>query len=113
MLGTRIAILRQKAGLSQAALAARLHISPSALGMYEQGRREPSLEILVALADELGVSTDVLLDHAPTERAPRRVEESFPVRLSPTAAVDYCREHFNLASRDELAVLCLALLMQP
>ena len=61
MLGFRIAMLRREQGLSQAELARRLHISASAVGMYEQGRREPSLDLVVALAKELGVSTDFLL----------------------------------------------------
>ena len=65
MLGTRIASLRQSKGISQAELARRLHISPSAVGMYEQGRREPSVEILIALSQELGVSLDYLLSGRP------------------------------------------------
>ena len=40
MLGIRIAALRREAGMSQAQLAAQLGISPSAMGMYEQGRRD-------------------------------------------------------------------------
>lgn len=65
MLGTRIASLRQGRGLSQAALAERLHISSSAVGMYEQGRREPSVDTLVALAQIFGVSLDYLLSGQP------------------------------------------------
>ena len=65
MLGSRIASLRQSKGLSQAELARRLHISPSAVGMYEQGRREPSVEILIALSQELGVTLDYLLSGRP------------------------------------------------
>lgn len=61
MLGERIASLRARLGWSQAELARRLHISPSAVGMYEQGRREPSVEMLVALSRVLGVSMDFLL----------------------------------------------------
>lgn len=61
MLGARIAALRREAGLSQAALAERLQISPSAVGMYEQGRREPPAQTIVALARALGVTTDFLL----------------------------------------------------
>ena len=61
MLGPRIAALRRSAGLSQGELAQRLQISPSAVGMYEQGRREPSLGLLVRLAQELGATTDYLL----------------------------------------------------
>lgn len=61
MLGARIASLRQGFGMSQAELAKRLHISPSAVGMYEQGRREPSVQILIALSKVFGVSLDYLL----------------------------------------------------
>lgn len=65
MLGTRIASLRRGSGLSQAELARRLHISASAMGMYEQGRREPSVDILVAIAQEFGVTLDYLLSGHP------------------------------------------------
>ena len=65
MLGSRIAFLRQSKGISQAELARKLHISTSAVGMYEQGRREPSVEILIALSQELGVSLDYLLSGKP------------------------------------------------
>ena len=41
MFGARMATLRRAAGISQAQLAERLGVSPSAIGMYEQGRREP------------------------------------------------------------------------
>lgn len=61
MLGMRIAMLRIRAGMSQSALAKQLHISPSTVGSYEQGRREPSCAMLVALSDALGVTTDYLL----------------------------------------------------
>lgn len=61
MLGLRIALLRVEKGWSQAELARRIGVSPSAVGMYEQGRREPSLTLLVCLAQVLCVSTDYLL----------------------------------------------------
>ncbi len=61
MLGQRISALRRRAGLSQAELARRLQISASTMGMYEQGRREPSVDTLVAIAEQLQVSTDLLL----------------------------------------------------
>ena len=61
MLGIRIAILRISKGWSQAELARRIGVSASAVGMYEQGRREPSLDLLVRLAREFGVTTDYLL----------------------------------------------------
>ena len=58
MLGARIAALRREAGLSQTELAQKLGISASAVGMYEQSRREPSVQMLLRLADEFGVSVD-------------------------------------------------------
>lgn len=67
MLGARIASLRRKEGWSQSELARRLQISASAVGMYEQGRREPSADTLVALARTFGVSTDYLLTGRPLD----------------------------------------------
>lgn len=68
-LGKRMARLRHKAGLSQAALANRLGISASAIGMYEQGRREPPLDMLVSMSAIFGVTTDYLLTgHIRTNR---------------------------------------------
>ena len=61
MLGIRIAILRISKCWSQAELARRIGVSTSAVGMYEQGRREPSLGLLVRLAQELDATTDYLL----------------------------------------------------
>ena len=61
MLSTRIAILRISKGWSQAELAQRIGVSASAIGMYEQCRREPSLDLVVRLARLFGVTTDYLL----------------------------------------------------
>lgn len=61
MIGKRISALRKAKGMSQAGLANKLNISASTVGMYEQGRRTPSLDMLVSLALVLGVSTDFLL----------------------------------------------------
>ena len=61
MMGVRIAMLRKSIGMSQAELAHQLHISPSTLGSYEQGRREPSCAMLVSLSKVLHVSLDYLL----------------------------------------------------
>ena len=36
-------------------------MSPSTIGMYEQGRREPSIDNLVSLSREFGVTIDYLV----------------------------------------------------
>ena len=61
MLGIRIAVLRISKGWSQAELGRQLGVSASAIGLYEQGRREPSLDLLVRMARLFGVTTDYLL----------------------------------------------------
>ena len=61
IMGERIAKLRRSIGLSQATLAKMLGLSTSTIAMYEQGRREPSVSIIIALADTLGVTIDYLL----------------------------------------------------
>ena len=61
MFGTRIAMLRKSRGMSQLELAKQLGVSASAVGMYEQGRREPPCQIIVALARLFDVSADFLL----------------------------------------------------
>lgn len=107
MLGARIAALRLNAGLSQADLAAMINVSPSTIGMYEQGRREPSPGILVCLAKALGVTADYLLD----------MEQTYPdIRLMETSAYSK-REAIpfsllcspaKMLTREELAVLYIA-----
>lgn len=61
MFGIRLCYLRCHAGLTQTELGKRLGLSGSALGMYEQGRRTPSLSIIIALSKEFHVSTHFLL----------------------------------------------------
>ena len=73
MLGARVAALRRQAGMSQAELANRLAVSASAVGMYEQGRREPSMDRIVALSRLFGVSADYLLTGELLTQADRAV----------------------------------------
>lgn len=52
---------QEKAGMSQLQLAQKLNVSPSTIGMYEQGRRIPALDILIKMANLFGVSLDYLI----------------------------------------------------
>lgn len=111
MLGARIAALRRGKGLSQAQLANRLRISPSAVGMYEQGRREPSVELLVAMAGEFQVSTDFLLTGKPASQDSTDMEQLLQQRLA--AAQEKLQRRAGPLSGQELAVLLSAMLMEP
>lgn len=112
MLGARIAALRKAAGWSQMELAGRLQISPSAVGMYEQGRREPSADTLVALARALGVSVDYLLTGAPEEQEAAFLEDMLRDRIT-SADRRQDQRPCRPFSRQELAVLFAAMLMEP
>jgi transcriptional regulator with XRE-family HTH domain len=56
---------RLSMGLSQQALARRMGVRASHIGYLEQGRRRPSLTLLKALADTLGINKErlFLLSH--------------------------------------------------
>ena len=68
--GHRLKHLRGRAGLTLAELGRRVGRSPSALSMLENGRAEPKLSLLSALAAELGCELpDLLSGEPPTRRA--------------------------------------------
>lgn len=61
MLSRRIRMLRKNMGISQAQLGEILNVSTSAIGMYEQGRREPGINMLIQMATTFHVSLDYLI----------------------------------------------------
>ncbi|MFI3227837.1 MAG: helix-turn-helix transcriptional regulator [Clostridia bacterium] len=63
MIGDKIKELRREHKITQQELAEKLGITPSAVGMYEQNRREPSFHVLEQLSNIFCVSCDYLLSH--------------------------------------------------
>ncbi len=61
MFGERLKLLRNKNSMTQQDLANLLNISPSAIGMYEQNRRDPDTDTIKFLADYFNCSVDYLL----------------------------------------------------
>lgn len=106
-----MAALRRSRGLSQAQMAAALGISPSAIGMYEQGRREPSLDTVVALSRFYGVSTDFLLTGNPTPGEEAKLKGLLEERLD-AAQRRMARQGRQPFSQQELAVLFTAMLTE-
>jgi transcriptional regulator with XRE-family HTH domain len=69
-LGRRVRHLRTSRGLTLDALGERVGVTPSLLSLVENGRREPRLSLLRAIAEALGVAVgDLLADEAPDRRA--------------------------------------------
>lgn len=58
----KIKTLRLSKNYSQQALADKLDVTKSLISSYEQDLRLPSLDMLIKLSQEFGVSTDYLLD---------------------------------------------------
>ena len=113
MIGQRIAALRKNAHLSQAELARILGVSPSAVGMYEQGRREPSAAGLVALAHVFGVTTDYLLTgEVPERRDQQALTDTLRLALARADRQADGRPERPF-TRQELSVLLAALLAEP
>jgi transcriptional regulator with XRE-family HTH domain len=55
---------RIKNGMTQQALADKLHFQQATISMWERGERNPAIEILPQLADIFGCSIDALFGRA-------------------------------------------------
>lgn len=59
--GENLRKAREKCGFTQEQLSYKLNISPSTVGMYEQGRREPDLNTLAKISEKLFTPINILL----------------------------------------------------
>jgi XRE family transcriptional regulator, fatty acid utilization regulator len=66
--GQRLRHLRRAQGITLAELGERVGRAPSALSLLENGRREPKLSLIDALARALSVPAEELLRHQPPSR---------------------------------------------
>lgn len=58
--------IREQSGLTQQQMADKLGVSRSAIGMYENGEREPNFETLELIAYTFNVDMNYLLGKKPT-----------------------------------------------
>ena len=61
MVGRNCKRLRQRAGLTQDALAERLHVTRQAVSAWETGKNQPDVETLAAMAEALGADVRELI----------------------------------------------------
>lgn len=69
MFADKMKELRLKHHMTQADLAERLGLSASAVGMYEHGRREPDLSVILQLCQIFNVPADTLLGNPVSEQS--------------------------------------------
>ncbi|MFD9875116.1 helix-turn-helix domain-containing protein [[Kitasatospora] papulosa] len=70
-MGPRLRAARERHGSTLAGVSCATGIAPSTLSRIETGRRKPTLEVVLRLAEEYGVSLDDLAGTAPAP-APER-----------------------------------------
>jgi putative transcriptional regulator len=63
--------IREKAGFTQASFAKTLGLPLRTIQNWEQGHREPRLDMLATLATVLGVTADELLMQSPSKSVPK------------------------------------------
>ena len=93
---------RQQKGLKQDALAALLHVTPQAISRWETGQTAPDINMLIPLAQELGLSVDQLLGGNRREDFERRFHEA--IRTSgddPKTTLLICEEALKAFPNDE------------
>ncbi|MFD7782103.1 helix-turn-helix domain-containing protein [Streptomyces nojiriensis] len=75
-MGPRLRAARERHGATLAGISRATGISPSTLSRIETGRRKPTLEVVLQLAKEYGVSLDELAGTAPAPVAGPRTSAS-------------------------------------
>ena len=79
MLGTRIKELRKEFGLSQVELAMRLEVTKQTISNWENENIQPSIDMLVSLANVFNVTTDYMLG---LDDVPRLSIEGLPMSFA-------------------------------
>ena len=79
MLGIRIKELRKEFGLSQVELAMRMEVTKQTISNWENGNIQPSIDMLVGLANVFNVTTDYMLG---LDDVPRLSIEGLPMSFA-------------------------------
>lgn len=72
MIGIRIAELRKQKGLTQEALAGKMEVSPKYLSSIERGKENPTLNMLIKIADSLEIDLGQIFTFVQIEDPKRR-----------------------------------------
>lgn len=89
--------IRARKGLTQAEVASALGVSSVVYSRYETGSRQPSIDMLVQMADIFGVTVDYLLG--------RRIAEDSSLSDFEQRLLNAARNADERARQDALSVL--------
>lgn len=75
MIGNILKTLRERHDYNQDYVAEKVNIKRSTYANYERESREPSIDMLIKLADLYEISVDYLLGHIPDQEMPKDIKE--------------------------------------
>lgn len=104
-LGIRIAQQRQKLGLTQAQLGAKVGISHQHLSCIERASTIPSLEVVVRLAQVLGTTTDELLFSGISQDTEQWLDAAEMLRDMTPTQLELARNFFLWLNEAEISPL--------
>lgn len=98
MYAERIKKIRTEKGKTQTEIAKVLDISYQAYAHYEKGRREPTPDQLIKLADYYGITVDYLLGHNKTAQGWTEADQAQGIGKYPTYLSDREKELIEIGS---------------
>lgn len=72
--GVRIKEARKKKGMTQDKLAEIIGVTPQAISAWENGRNQPSYDVIVTIADVCGVPLEMLIEVSKPSSAMEYIE---------------------------------------
>lgn len=114
MFRIRFKEMRERAGYSsQQSFADAFGIAQSTVGGWEAGRREPTFDTLVKIADFFGCSTDYLLGRTDIPNAYLIEKEKLPVELADSGVKSVVKLGSAALSEEEVEAIRRLLAERP
>lgn len=101
----RLREARKRNGYTMKELGAIVGITEGAVSNYENGKRQPDLDMLIKLADALGCSTDYLLGRVDLPDEHFIAKEKLPAELAGSGFGDVTKVGSPALTEQEIEVL--------
>lgn len=105
----RLKQCREQRGMSQKYVALSLGVSAPTVSMWETGRKKPTLDNIISLADLFGVTVDYLLERTESHQPP----EAFLAINYPEAMLLQMFRQLTEAGQSAVTATARAMLEQP
>lgn len=105
MFPERLKNLRKNAGLSQDSFAKDLSVGQSTIAGWENGKREPNIEMFCRIADYFGVTLDYLFGRVDQPTGHLLQKEKLPAELAGSGYGFVVKSGSSSLTPEEVAVL--------